>query len=382
MSEYQYYEFQAIDRPLTTKEQGELRSYSTRARITATSFINDYSWGSFKGNPDLWMEKYFDAFLYLANWGTRILKLRLPSSLLPVEDVRTYCYTDLASATEKEGKIILSFVSEEEPTGEWEEGENWLSSIIPVRSELARGDHRCLYLAWLLSAQNGELDEEEEEPAVPDGLEGLSGSLKSLTDFLRIDPDLLQAAAQVSQPIHIVRPSQEDLLAWVGKLPAQEKDALLVRFSLGEELHLGAEIIGRYLKQKKDMVMPSIPKPRKRTVGELLRLGEEFRDNRRRAEAEKAAQEKAQLEAKAAAHREKYLEGLASREMETWLQVDRLIATKQPGRYEEAVRFLVDLRDVAVRKGKMDKFLGNIAHLRKQHEKKPSFLKRMEKADL
>ncbi len=382
MSEYQHYEFQAIDRPLTAKEQGELRSYSTRARITATIFINDYSWGSFKGNPDLWMEKYFDAFLYFANWGTRVLKLRLPSSLLPVETVQTYCCTNLASTREKDDKIILSFVSEEEPTGEWEEGENWLSSIIPVRSELARGDHHCLYLAWLLSVQNGELDEEEEEPAVPDGLEGLSGSLKSFTDFLRIDMDLLQAAARVSQPIHIVRPSQEDLLAWVGKLPAQEKDALLVRFSLGEELHLGAEIIGRYLKQKKDMVMPSTPKPRKRTVGELLRLGEEFRDNRRRAEAEKAAQEKAQREAKATAHREKYLEGLAIREMETWLQVDRLIATKQPGRYDEAVRFLVDLRDVAVRKGKMEKFLGHIARLHEQHEKKPSFLKRMEKADL
>jgi hypothetical protein len=226
------------------------------------------------------------------------------------------------------------------------------------------------------------LDEEEEEPAVPDGLEELSGSLKSFTDFLRIDLDLLQAAARVSQPIHMVRPSREDLLAWVGKLPAQEKDALLVRFSLGEELHLGAEIMGRYLKQRSDMVMPSTPKPRKRTVGELLRLGEGLRDNRRRAEAEKAAQEKAQREAKAAAHREKYLEGLAGREMETWLRVDRLIATKQPGRYDEAVRFLVDLRDVAVGKGKMEKFLGHIARLREQHEKKPSFLKRMEKADL
>ncbi len=39
MSEYQYYEFQAVDRPLTEKEMGELRSYSTRARITPTSFI-------------------------------------------------------------------------------------------------------------------------------------------------------------------------------------------------------------------------------------------------------------------------------------------------------------------------------------------------------
>lgn len=44
MSEYQYYEFQAIDRRLTTEEMARLRSFSTRARITPTSFVNDYGW--------------------------------------------------------------------------------------------------------------------------------------------------------------------------------------------------------------------------------------------------------------------------------------------------------------------------------------------------
>ena len=34
MSEYQYYEFLAIDRPLTKDEIGELRKLSTRATIT------------------------------------------------------------------------------------------------------------------------------------------------------------------------------------------------------------------------------------------------------------------------------------------------------------------------------------------------------------
>lgn len=33
MSEYQYYEFQAIDRGLTDKEMSELRSFSSRADI-------------------------------------------------------------------------------------------------------------------------------------------------------------------------------------------------------------------------------------------------------------------------------------------------------------------------------------------------------------
>ncbi|MCE2983223.1 MAG: hypothetical protein LW832_06620 [Parachlamydia sp.] len=79
MSEYQYYEFQAIDRCLTEEEMSELRYFSSRADITPYSFVNEYSWGSFKGDEDLWMEKYFDIFLYYANWGTHILKLRLPS---------------------------------------------------------------------------------------------------------------------------------------------------------------------------------------------------------------------------------------------------------------------------------------------------------------
>jgi hypothetical protein len=35
MSEYQYYEFQAIDRSLTMAEQQELRALSTRARVNA-----------------------------------------------------------------------------------------------------------------------------------------------------------------------------------------------------------------------------------------------------------------------------------------------------------------------------------------------------------
>ena len=61
MSEYQYYEFTAVDRPLTTREQAELRSLSTRADITATSFVNTYEWGDFKGDPRQLMERYFDA---------------------------------------------------------------------------------------------------------------------------------------------------------------------------------------------------------------------------------------------------------------------------------------------------------------------------------
>jgi hypothetical protein len=78
VSEYQYYDFRAIDRPLTRKEMAALGSISTRAAITATSFTNHYEWGNLKANPSKLLEKYFDAFVYVANWGTHEFYTRLP----------------------------------------------------------------------------------------------------------------------------------------------------------------------------------------------------------------------------------------------------------------------------------------------------------------
>ena len=48
MSEYQYYEFLAIDRPLSDADRQALRDLSTRARITAMSSTNSYEWGTSK----------------------------------------------------------------------------------------------------------------------------------------------------------------------------------------------------------------------------------------------------------------------------------------------------------------------------------------------
>jgi hypothetical protein len=109
MSEYQYYEFQAIDRPLTEKQINELRACSSRATITPTRFVNVYNWGDLQGNPSDWMEKHFDVFLYLANWGTHRLMLRLPRALLDLETARLYCCGESASARAKGDFVILDF---------------------------------------------------------------------------------------------------------------------------------------------------------------------------------------------------------------------------------------------------------------------------------
>jgi hypothetical protein len=382
MSEYQYYEFQAIDRPLTEKEMQELRSYSTRARITPTSFVNDYSWGRFKGDEEAWMVKYFDAFLYLANWGTHVFKLRLPSRLLDLKTVRLYCSGEGAFAYEKNGKVILTFLSEDEGGGEWVEAEGRLSSLISVRSEISRGDLRCLYLGWLLCAQNGEFDEEDIEPPVPPGLGQLSASLESLIDFFRIDPNLIHVAARASEPLEDARPKQEEILEWIGTLPAGEKDDVLAKLIANEDLALAKELFRRFIKERGSGSQQIAEKCERRTVGEVLQAAEEHAEERRRAAAKKAAEEKAKRDRQAAESRAKYLDEIAKREPNLWSQVENLISTKQPKRYDQAVRLLIDLRDLASRKGKMNEFEAGLQALRAAQARKPSFIERLRKAGL
>ena len=147
MSEYQYYEFLAVDRPLTEREMQELRAVSSRAAITATRFTNHYEWGNFKGDPRAWMERYFDAFLYFANWGTHELMLRLPRRVLEPATARRYCCGQAASARVKGEHVILEFLSEEEGSDWFEEDEDGsLSSLVALRAEIASGDLRALYL--------------------------------------------------------------------------------------------------------------------------------------------------------------------------------------------------------------------------------------------
>jgi hypothetical protein len=382
MSEYQYYEFQAIDRPLTEKEMGELRSYSTRARISATSFVNDYSWGSFKGDEDRWMEKYFDAFLYFANWGTHVFKLRLPSRLLDLDTAYLYCSGESVLASERNGKVILSFVSEEEAGGDWVQGEGLLSSLISVRAELARGDLRALYLGWLLCLQSRELDDEDEEPPVPPGLGQLSASLESLVDFLRIDTNLLETAAQASRPLEQTSPEPGEIRKWIGNLAAGEKDNLLARFITGEEPALAMELMRRFIEEGDKRSRGEAEEVKGRTVGELLQAAEDLTEKRRELSVKKAAEEKARRAREAEIARAKHLDEITGKEPELWNQIETLIATKQPKNYDRAVDLLVDLRDLAARKGKKEDFGSRLDALRVSQARKPAFIEKMRKAGL
>ena len=380
MAEYQYYEFLAIDRPLDAGQLAELRALSTRARISPSRFVNTYQWGDFRGDPRTLMTQCFDAFLYTANWGTRRLMLRLPSRLLDPSTARRYCHTDSASAWAA-GKIVILDLSREDQDGSWEDeeyGEESLGSIIPARAELATGDLRLLYLAWLLSVESGELADDDAEPPIPPGMAALNAPLRSLADFLRLDEDLIAVAAEASEEQKDSSPSPQELKRWVAVLPARERDALLVRLVLGDDVHLRAELLRRSHGESTDG-----PKHREpRTVAELRNAAAARRVERERLAAIERARKRARRERDAALARDKRLEELALHEEQAWRQVDASIETRKPAGYDSAVGLLEDLRGVSERKGRPEAFAKRFAQLREQHLKKSNLLERFDRAGL
>jgi hypothetical protein len=380
VAEYQYYEFLAIDRPLDARQLAELRALSTRARISPSRFVNTYQWGDFRGDPRALMTQYFDAFLYTANWGTRRLMLRLPSRLLDPSTARRYCHTDSASAWAA-GKIVILDLSREDQDGSWEDeeyGEESLGSIIPARAELATGDLRLLYLAWLLSVESGELADDDAEPPIPPGMAALNAPLRSLADFLRLDEDLIAVAAEASEEQKDSSPSPQELKRWVAVLPARERDALLVRLVLGDDVHLRTELLRRSHGESTDVPQHREP----RTVAELRDAAAARRVERERLAAIERARKRARRERDAALARDKRLEELALHDEQAWGQVDASIATKKPAGYDSAVELLSDLRAVSERKGRPEAFAKRFAQLREQHLKKSSLLDRFDRAGL
>ena len=378
MSEYQYYEFLALDTALTAQQRAELRELSTRAEISATRFTNEYHWGSFKGDPRQMMERYFDAFLYLANWGTRHLMFRVPRAALDAGLAGQYCCTDVASLTATPDHLIISLYADHDPDDYYWEDTAQLGSMVQARSELVAGDHRLLYLAWLMGLQWDQVADEESEPPVPPGLRNLSGGLQAIADFLDIDQDLLAVAAEASPGIAPDR--DEDLAGWIASLPPAEKDALLTMVAGGAGAHVQSVLLRRF----RASISPApghSPAPA-RTAAELRQAAQECRAERLEALEQARRAEEARVAAARAAAYDKRLDALAGRGDAAWQQVNELIATKSPRDYDQAVALLRDLSALARRDGDHDSFTRRFLELRAAHARKPSLQERFDKAAL
>ncbi len=379
MSEYQYYEWLTIDRPLTPKEQAEVERLSSHIEVTATRAVVTYEWGDFKHDPKQVLVKYFDAFMYYANWGSQWLAFRFPTKLLDPAQIEPYLWEDAVTLEPTGEYMILTVAPQDEEGYEDVDYEASLATLAGVREEILNGDLRALYLAWLIVARSwddeyGDEDEDESdeegdgevlESPVPPGLQDLTAAQSAMADYFGLDPFLIQAAAEASSP----RSQAGQDTVWrelLGRLPAVERDDFLLRLAQGEP-HLSGMLKHR-LRELAGAHKISAPGERRRSLGELMAQAD-----RLRAEAQRQEKEAAE------ARRRRELQALAASEPQVWRDVDELLLKKTASAYDRAAALLRDLRDLASTQGRLDEFQARLAGLEAQYARSRALLERLQK---
>jgi hypothetical protein len=382
MSEYQYHEWQTVDRLLTPTEQAAVNRLSSHIKVNSRQAVVTYQWSDFRYDPKKVLLDYFDGYFYLANWGSLRLMFRFPKGMLTQSEIERYCLQETITFETIDKYQVLDLDFNPEEGGGWMEPEAELSYFIQLRADLMEGDYRLLYLAWLNAVtidgapeNYNEYDPEdavdntddserpiyEYEPPIPPGLKKLSPSLENFIQVFGIDPFLVQAAAEKS-PDFKDTPAI-DYQELIGRLPRAECDEFLTRLAEGD-LGIGASLrkrLGAFL--PKERLQSSNP----RTIQQLIQRAEQLE------KAEKERQTKA-------AHHKYILEmkNLAAREELVWQQIDTIIANggKIASVYNEATGLLDKLKQLSDFQNTNGKFVLRISQLAQKYASRPSLIAR------
>src|SRR5262249_5137718 len=135
MSEYQYYEFLALDRPLSTEDLAYVRTLSSRVQPTPTQAVFTYSYGDFPRNPLDLIAKPSDVMLHVANWGTKQLAFRFPKTAIDQQTLQPYYYGVEEIELTTVGQYVIVNITFQEEGMDWVEGEGQLASLAPLRED-------------------------------------------------------------------------------------------------------------------------------------------------------------------------------------------------------------------------------------------------------
>ena len=120
----------------------------------------------------------------------------------------------------------------------------------------------------------------------------------------------------------------------------------------------------------------------RRKAGDLLAAARALTEEKERKQRDKSAAEAASKKARQKAERAQYLESLAKREGAVWKQLFGLIEERKPKDYDKAVQLLIDLHDLAVRRGREFDIDAEFEKLCEAHSSKSSFLRKLAEAQL
>jgi hypothetical protein len=388
MSEYQRYEFMTIDQPLTREQLNEVKNLSSHIEASSTHALIEYNWGDFKHNSIDVLHKFFDGFLYWANWGAPQLAFRFPHGILPADLINHYDFDDLVTFTRHPDYDILNIhFGELQSPDEWVEYE--LGSLIAIRDELLKGDLRALYISWLASQRmiygedeeeykkeyGEEGDEEEEEygeeeeetkgvPPVPPLFGKLTAAQQALAELLQIPQELLTAAARHSEGK--TSSTKDDFAAWVELLPQNRRNDYLVRLAHNEP---GLSyLLVKELRKLGQGKVSSTPAAGEQII--YFTLLKESKAIEAKLERERREQEQLALE--------RHRQTVHDQQDSYWQQVNQAAERKNSAGYDEATKLLVELRGAAEQFKEMQEFQVRFQNWVRPHMRRPALLQRLQ----
>ena len=372
MSEYQYYEFVALDGPISDDGLRYARGCSSRAEVSRFRWQNTYHFGDFHGSVGTLL-KYYDAHFYTANWGTVRLGLAFPEGCLKPEVIQPYLrggerYEETLTTGKAGRRLIVWWERNEEGGWEWTEGEGGIDQLVGIREELMRGDYRALFLGWLADFDPAEWRDPKDSgvlmPPIPAGLDDLSPALHALIEQFPVDQDVLAVAAGQSQA---TAPDRIPIAKVLANIPVSELQAWLERVAAGDGSRVTAEL--------NRLTYPRVETP----VGQAMSCTDfaakvvEVREARLKREAEAAAEER-KREAEA---RRRHLAAVMQRAETIWSCLDPLVDQKVASAYDQAAAQMQELRDAHKQAGEDARFQAKLAGFRERYAHRPAMMRRI-----
>ncbi|MCH1931459.1 hypothetical protein L9G16_14830 [Shewanella sp. A25] len=228
MSEYQYYRFESLVQRLDNTQRQALRTVSSRAEISDTSFQVHYHYSDLKAEPYELMLSYFDIGFYYANWGSIDVYIRLPQDSIPDALLNFESYGFTAHAN-NEYQLLIFSIEERHEYFDDEQVEEFFDHLTVLRRELIQGNWRLLYFMWLR-----EFEYNDGVDAIPlldfdFSYQQFSEHHLAFVALFEIPLALCQALKLVLDvhPSHPPKQSRFCVDAWLEALSVDEKDQLL-----------------------------------------------------------------------------------------------------------------------------------------------------------
>jgi len=326
------------------------------------------------------MRRYFDAFVYMANWCSCQLSLRVPLGTFPRGTLKPFAARpSLAYQATKTHWIIDWTLDESEDYDRFaaDDGIGWMRRLIPLRDELLRGDLRPLYLGWLASADT--LRDDVREPEVPPGLAELSPAQQALAEFLEVDPDLLEAACASSAAAPSTNGKEaRRVAAWLDTWQTRDMKDVLERIALGQAQEAERRVKAHYATWLKAQRPPSSAVSPRRRVAELRELARSATAIRQ----EREAKAHAKREAARRRRREAELRRLMADPDKHWKKADAYAKRGVASGYDQAARTLAELAEAYALVSSRAAFDRELKRFLVPHAKRAALLRRLANAAL